>query len=84
MNVLFIGSDDLRPNLGIYSGTCLSSQIPFPIVLMIFSFDCKILFLIDLIFCCSIAHFPCPISGANEGVFASPAMVTPNLDKVSK
>ena len=39
MNVLFIGSDDLRPNLGIYSGTCLSSQIlvqiPYPFVLML-------------------------------------------------
>jgi len=41
MNVLFIGSDDLRPNLGLFSGV-------------------------------------------NEGVFASPAMVTPNLDKLGE
>ena len=73
LNVLFIGSDDLRPNLGIYSGTCLSSQILAQIHFLLsscsFSIDCWI---------------PCPFSGANEGVFASPAMVTPNLDKVSK
>ena len=40
-NVLFIGSDDMRPNLNLYSDV-------------------------------------------NEGVFASPTMHTPNLDKVQK
>ena len=43
-------------------------------------------FLLSSYFVVQLLKLPChcPIPGANEGVFASPDMITPNLDKVSK
>ena len=72
----------LLRNLSLLANSCSSSisYCPPARFLLIAEFH----FLLSSYFVVELLKLPCPIPGANEGVFASPAMVTPNLDKVSK
>ena len=74
----------LLRNLSILTNSCSNSISFCPHVnsLLIAEFH----FLLSSYFVVQLLKLPChcPIPGANEGVFASPDMITPNLDKVSK